>query len=138
MDAIKDDSCFCCGRANEHGLRLAIAYPEAGRAETSLVVPEWFSGWRGVTHGGLLSMVLDEVMAHACMGPGQGAATAVTAEMTVRFLKPVPTGSQLRAEGRVTEMRGRIIRTEGRLVGDDGAAAAEASARFITAARKGG
>jgi uncharacterized protein (TIGR00369 family) len=138
MDMIKDDSCFCCGRANERGLRLSISYPEKGRAETSVVVPEWFSGWRGVTHGGLLSMVLDEVMAHSCLALGEQGTSAVTAEMTVRFLKPVPTGSRLRAEGRVTETRGRIIRTEGRLVGDDGAAAAEASARFIIAARTGG
>lgn len=133
MDISKDDSCFCCGAANERGLKLAIAYPGPGRAETELVVPAWFSGWKGVTHGGLLSTVLDEVMAHACMGLGQAAATAVTAEMTVRFLRPVPTGSRLRAEGRVVESRGRVIRTEGRLLDGDGLAVAEAGARFIAA-----
>lgn len=136
MDIAKDDFCFCCGSRNDRGLGLVITYPEPGRAETSLVVPEWFSGWKGVTHGGLLSMVLDEVMAHACMSRGGGAETAVTAEMTVRFLRPVPTGSRLRAEARVTEARGRIIRTEARLAADDGLAAAEAQARFVAGKRE--
>jgi acyl-coenzyme A thioesterase PaaI-like protein len=70
------------------------------------------------------------------MSRAGGAETAVTAEMTVRFLRPVPTGSRLRAEARVTEARGRIIRTEARLAADDGLAAAEAQARFVAGKRE--
>ena len=135
MDTIKDDFCFCCGQKNERGLRLAISYPAPGRSESGFLVPEWYSGWSGVAHGGLLSTVLDEVMAHACISLGEQAASAVTAEMTVRFRKPVPTGSRLRAEGWVTQTKGRIIQTEGRLVGEDGQNVAEAHARFVTAVK---
>jgi len=41
----RDNHCFVCGQDNPHGLRLRFAYPEPGRAETDLVIPERFSGW---------------------------------------------------------------------------------------------
>jgi uncharacterized protein (TIGR00369 family) len=133
LDIQRDNLCFCCGSDNERGLRLAIAYPEPGTAETTLTVPDWFSGWRNMTHGGLLSTVLDEIMAHACIGIGGRAESAVTGEITVRFLKPVQTGSRIRAVGKVSEIRGRVVRTEGRLLDSAGNAAAEATARFVIA-----
>jgi uncharacterized protein (TIGR00369 family) len=93
-----------------------------------MLVDARFAGWKGITHGGLLSTVLDELMAHACLSTG---AKAVTAEMTTRFLKAVPVGSQVRITGAVTAERGRVITTEGKLFDGEGTLAAEATARFI-------
>jgi uncharacterized protein (TIGR00369 family) len=124
----RDKLCFCCGADNERGLHLAITYPEKGSAETSLEVPRWFSGWKNMTHGGMLATVLDEIMAHACVGVAQ---MAVTAEISVRFLKAVETGSSIRAVGRVEEARGRVLLTKGWIFDTEGAVAAEATARFI-------
>ena len=124
----RDNRCFCCGKDNERGLHLSIAYPEKGHAETSLEVPLWCAGWRELTHGGFLSMILDEVMAHACVALER---TAVTAEMTTRFLKPVATGSRIRAMAKVEESRGRILKTRGWIYDTDGNVAAEGSARFL-------
>jgi acyl-coenzyme A thioesterase PaaI-like protein len=133
MDIERDNFCFCCGADNENSLHLVITYPEPGCAETTLVGPDWFSGWRGVTNEGFLSTVLDEIMAHACISIGGPTEAAVTAEMMLRFLRPVQTGSRIRAAGRVTEVKGRIIRTEGRLLAASGGTAAESSARFVIA-----
>jgi uncharacterized protein (TIGR00369 family) len=124
----RDGRCFCCGDDNEHGLHLSIAYPEQGAAETTFAIPERFSGWREMAHGGLLSMVLDELMAHACVSAG---ARAVTAELTVRFLKPVTVGSTVRVVGRVTEQRGKLVATEGRIEGPGAELIAQAKARFL-------
>ncbi|HEY9593542.1 MAG TPA: PaaI family thioesterase [Spirochaetia bacterium] len=129
----RDNSCFCCGAANERGLRLSIEHSPDGSAETSTVVPPWFSGWKNMTHGGFLSTLLDEIMAHACIGISQ---QGVTAELTVRFQKPVETGTRIRAVGKVKEARGRVISTEGWLYGEDGAVVATATARFISVASK--
>ena len=123
-----DRLCFCCGPDNPHGLHLAIAYPTKGTAEASLVVDPRYAGWKGLTHGGLLSTVLDEVMAHACISSG---VKTVTAEMTIRFLKAVSVGTQVRITGSVTSERGRVMNTEGKLYDAEGALAAEATARFV-------
>jgi acyl-coenzyme A thioesterase PaaI-like protein len=128
----RDNQCFCCGTENERGLRLAITYPATGSAETSLEVPQWFSGWKSMTHGGLLATLLDEIMAHACIGV---AARAVTAEITVRYQKAVETGSRITVKAVVEETRGRVLNTRGWIYDAEGALAVEATARFIATAR---
>jgi len=128
-----DAHCFCCGTKNEHGLHLVFLYNDSGEAEASLVVPAYFSGWKSMTHGGFLSMLLDEVMAHACIhsaGP-ENDRTAVTAEMTVRFKKPVETGSRVRIVGKLIETKGRILSTQGFVYDEAGTVAAEGQARFL-------
>ena len=57
-----DQHCYCCGKKNERGLKLEFAYPKKGTAETSLIIPNYFTGWENLTHGGLISMLLDETM----------------------------------------------------------------------------
>ena len=124
----RDNRCFVCGQDNPHGLRLRFAYPEPGRAETDLVIPERFSGWERLTHGGLLATLLDEAMAHACLS---SAGNAVTVEITVRFLKPVEVGQSVRVSGRVQEVKGRVVETRGEILGPEGEVAARATARFL-------
>jgi uncharacterized protein (TIGR00369 family) len=123
-----DRRCFCCGPDNPHGLHLEISYPTKGTAEASLVIDPRYAGWQGITHGGLLSTVLDELMAHACISSG---IKAVTAEMTIRFLKAVPVGTRVRVAGAVTTERGRVMFTEGKLYDAEGEVAAAATARFV-------
>jgi uncharacterized protein (TIGR00369 family) len=124
----RDNRCFVCGQNNPHGLRLSFAYPEPGSAETELVIPERFSGWERLTHGGLLATLLDEAMAHACLSR---AGNAVTVEITVRFLKPVEVGQQVRVNGRVQAIKGRVVETEGEILDPQGQVAARSKARFL-------
>ena len=128
-----DSNCFCCGTENKQGLHLAFSYSASGEAEASLVVPAHFSGWKNMTHGGFLSMLLDEAMAHACIrsAGSETDRTAVTAEMTLRFKKPVETGSTVRIVGKLTETKGRILSTQGWVYDESGAVAAEGQARFL-------
>lgn len=128
----RDSLCFCCGADNERGLHLSITYPEKGTAETSLDVPTWFTGWKSMTHGGFLATLLDEIMAHACIGMAQ---RAVTAEITVRYQKAVETGARIGARGKVEEARGRVISTRGWIYDAEGSLLAEATARFIATTR---
>ena len=125
---IRDDTCFCCGRDNERGLHLQYTYPEDGKSRTTLTIPAYFSGWSNITHGGFLSMLLDETMAHACRGRAE---MAVTAEMTVRYKKPVHTGEEVTLEGEVVSARSRIVETVARVILPDGETAVEGRAKFI-------
>ncbi len=129
---ILDDTCFCCGKANEKGLHLRFSYPGEGKSEVAFKVPDYFSGWRSVTHGGFLSMLLDEAMAHACRSE---ASMAVTGELSVKFQKPVQVGETIRIEGIVKEVRSRIIYTSGIIWNEKGEKAAEGKAKFLITSR---
>lgn len=123
-----DDHCFCCGVKNDRGLKLTFAYPEEGRAETGLVVPDYSTGWADITHGGFISMFLDEVMAHACISSGL---TGFTAELTVRFIKPLPVGTEILVEGKMEEQKKRIALTKGTVKDLKGTLYAEGKAKFV-------
>lgn len=119
--------CFACGRANPDGMALDIRRTGAG-VELDYVVPEKFCGWKGVVHGGIIATMLDELAAWACTEAGSN---AVTAELLVRYRRPVSTGQKLRGFGRVVEERGRLLVAESRLVDEQGVVLADARAKMM-------
>lgn len=125
-----DPHCFCCGESNAQGLKLRFRYPRPGEAVTSFVIPAHFTGWKDVVHGGLLAMVLDETMAHACVGKGLH---GFTGEISVRFRRPVRVGAVVEATGRILSDRRRVVTAAARLVAG-GATIAEAQATFFVPA----
>lgn len=121
--------CFVCGELNKRGLRATV-YATTGLAWTEVTLGPDFVGWSDKAHGGILATLLDEVMGwalfeHDCWG--------VTAELTVRYLKPVDISRRLRVEGEVAEANRRLFRTHGRIVDEDGAVLATADARYVAA-----
>ena len=123
-----DGTCFCCGKNNDAGLKLDFEYPEPGTARTTLRVPRAFTGWRNITHGGFLSMLIDETMAHACVSLGRN---MVTAEMTVRYRKPVPVESDIEIVGAIERIRGRIASVKATVYDGESDVVAEGSGRFL-------
>jgi acyl-coenzyme A thioesterase PaaI-like protein len=122
--------CFACGELNEHGLHLVLhVAPEGAWTETSLA--NRFQGWDSVAHGGIVTTLLDEVMAWSVIGRGTW---GVTARISVAFRRPVPVGRAIRAEGHVVEDRRRTIRTAGRVLdATTGAVLAEGDGTFVAA-----
>lgn len=103
-----DRHCFVCGEKNDFGLGLR----PRGRDGTGSV--DWLperrhQGFEGVVHGGLISTLIDEAMAYAAMSLGS---FCVTAEISVKFRRPVITGSPVSIRARVVEQRGRVLRLE--------------------------
>ncbi len=125
---IRDDNCFCCGKQNRRGLKLEFRYPERGMAETECIIPVYFTGWKKMTHGGFLAMLLDETMAHSCISQ---AVNGVTVDIQVRYLKPVEVGERIRVSGRVANVKSRIIETEADVRNESGEVVAKGSARFL-------
>ena len=125
---IQDENCFCCGKQNSRGLQLEYRYPQKGKAETKCTIPAYFTGWKRITHGGFLAMLLDETMAHSCISQ---AITGVTVDMQVRYLKPVEVGERIRITGQVARIKSRIIETEAEVCDEAGEVVARGSARFL-------
>ena len=122
--------CFACGELNEHGLHLDLHASTDG-CWTELSLEPRFQGWESVAHGGIVTTLLDEVMAWSVIGRGTW---GVTARLNVSFRRPVPLDRPIRAEGRVVEDRRRIFRTAGRVVDPStGEVLAEAEGTFVPA-----
>jgi acyl-coenzyme A thioesterase PaaI-like protein len=104
-------ACFACGQLNVHGLRLEL-HAQGDRCWTELAVPATFQGWEGITHGGVVSAILDEVMAWSLIGADR---LGFTARLEVDFKRPVPVGRPIRAEGWVEDRRRRRFDTRAEL-----------------------
>ena len=85
-------ACMVCGEgAPIFGLRFAV--DPAGGVQATFRAAEHFQGYAGILHGGVISTLLDAAMVHCLFARG---VTAVTAEMTVRFLREVPVDCDIR------------------------------------------
>jgi uncharacterized protein (TIGR00369 family) len=127
---LEPHGCFACGTLNVHGLGLEL-HASDDRCWTELVLPERFQGWDGIAHGGIVSTILDEVMAWALVDHDMW---GVTARMTVEFKRPVPIGRLIRGEGRVARVRRRLVDAEGVLLDPaDGTILARSEATFVGA-----
>lgn len=120
--------CFACGKDNELGLKLEFRRRPEGEAEARWTPSPAHEGWPGVVHGGLLSTVLDEAMAHAVLAAGL---KAMTAELRVRFREPAPSGRVLTVRARVVQRARRLVEAEASITGADGEEYAHGWGRFL-------
>jgi len=125
----KYSNCFICGEKNIHGLKAKFYY-DGNEVFTEIVTSRDFEGYREIFHGGVVSSLLDEVMIKAILARD---IYAVTAEMTVRFLKPVWVDKKVKFVGKVVKNRGRIFHTEGKALAENGDILAEASGKYVEA-----
>ena len=120
--------CFVCGPGNPHGLRVRFRLDgEVCRAE--FTPNDACVGYEGVTHGGILFSLLDDVMANWVYLRGQ---RCTTARADIRYRQPLPVGVRIDLEGRLLRRRGRVVMLEGKaLRHDDGTVVAEAAGSFV-------
>jgi uncharacterized protein (TIGR00369 family) len=110
MQVADNRRCFICGPANPIGLKVKPCRDEqAGRAWLTVAIPPAYQGWEGIAHGGIVAALLDEVSAYAGMAVSM---QIVTAELKIRYLKPVPTGREVTVEARVREQVRRSVTIE--------------------------
>jgi acyl-coenzyme A thioesterase PaaI-like protein len=104
--------CFGCGPGHPTGLRVRCFKTSEG-VISPIIVPGHYAGPPGAAHGGIVAAYLDEVLAaavHLAM-----ARSAVTGELTVRYMKPVPVETPIVGKGSLVADHGRYVDVEGRL-----------------------
>lgn len=113
LQVMADRGCFVCGADNPAGLQAKLVVDcENGTATSRLTLDQRFQGWQDVIHGGILATLLDEVAIYACRSQGE---QFVTAEIKVRYRKPVPVNSSIELKGRIVEKRRKLYRVKSQI-----------------------
>jgi uncharacterized protein (TIGR00369 family) len=128
-ELIDDRRCFACGPHNAEGLHLDFTAEGDDGARTEIVLPPRLQGYRDIAHGGVVMMLLDEAMAHACRFIGE---KAMTASCAVRFRRPVPLGEHLIVRGRYRERRRKVLFLEASVALADGTELATGEGTFVS------
>ncbi|MEZ4599204.1 MAG: PaaI family thioesterase [Syntrophotaleaceae bacterium] len=129
MEVLKSEGCFVCGLDNPSGLKARFTTDrENNRSSCRLILDARFQGWADVVHGGVISALLDEACIYAGLGLGR---QLVTAELSVRFRKPLPVDREVLVSGEVLEIRRKVLRVKAWLSLDDEVHAEAESRVFV-------
>src|SRR5437763_12144049 len=97
--------CFGCGGANDSGMKLSFELDqETGCAEGKFVLGIRYGGGAGFAHGGVIAILLDEVMGKISKLTEE---RAVTAELNIEYRKPVPLDAETSVSGWQEKETGR-------------------------------
>jgi uncharacterized protein (TIGR00369 family) len=128
------NKCFGCGGNNAGGMKLTFEQDNANRRVVGrFVLDERYQGGAGFAHGGIIATLLDEAMGKVCRFRD---VRAVTAELTVEYLKPVSVGKEIIVEGRETEQKGRNLFMTGEIRNGAGEVLARGKGRFVVIGQK--
>jgi uncharacterized protein (TIGR00369 family) len=122
--------CFVCGQKekNSSSLNVRFRITEHG-VEVPFKAQVEQEGYKNIVHGGIMCSLLDETI-------GWAVAVArkkffVTAELTVRFIKPLFVGQDVIVKGRALEHKSRYSIAEGEIVDSNGVIYAKATGKFF-------
>jgi uncharacterized protein (TIGR00369 family) len=102
---LQKNYCFACGKNNPEGMRLKFTYDEERNCFVSRFrLGKRYTGPPGHAHGGIIATILDEAMGKVNK---LRHVVALTSQITVDYLKPVPLNQPLRVESREVRVHGR-------------------------------
>ena len=129
-----ENNCFGCGGANPRGMQLTFEQDDAAkRIRGKFRLGGEYEGGGGFVHGGIIATLMDEVMAKVSRFQQD---YAVTAELTVEYIKPVPVGGDLIVEGWEVERNGRNRIRQGEIRDASGELLARGKGRFVEVTRR--
>lgn len=125
-----ENRCFGCGGANNDGMKLTFVQDnEKRRIIGRFVLGERYQGGGGMAHGGIIATLLDEAMGKVCRFRE---VRAVTAELSIQYLKPVNVRDEIIVEGwEEAEQKGRNLFHVGEIRNATGEVLARGQARFV-------
>jgi len=128
------NKCFGCGGDNPNGMKLSFEQDNVNRKIVGrFILGERYQGGGGFAHGGIIAMLMDEAMGKVCRFRE---VRAVTAELTVEYLKPIDVTKEIEVDGRETEMKGRNIFMTSEIRDTAGIVLARGRARFVVIGQK--
>lgn len=131
-DLVKDGTCFVCGEENPRGLKLSVRRWDKG-AEFEFRAEGVFKGWNKYLHGGVISLLFDELLGWTSRFSGY---KALTARLEVRYRKPVPIGTTLLFRGELEGQRKGLLFIRTMALLPDGTVVAEGRGTMMIVGRE--
>jgi len=122
-----DKHCFACGSANKAGLGLKFDLNNS-ILTTRFTPQKTHQGFKDIVHGGIIGLILDEVMVNLLWKLNK---PAVSAEINLRLKRPAKVGQTLTFSGRIIREGGRLIETYGEALDPGGLIVASATAKCL-------
>lgn len=128
--------CFGCGPANEKGLRIK-SYPRGAELVATFRPDAHHHAYPGMLNGGIIGTLLDchcnWAAAWFLMQERQSEAPpcTVTAEYSIRLLRPTPTDGLLTLSAHRQDSKGDRVWVEGNLTSEDGKVCATCVGLFV-------
>lgn len=123
-------NCIVCGIETNAGIKASFYEMEDESVIALFSFKEIHQSYPERTHGGLITAVLDETIGRA-IWIKEPNAWGVTANISVKFRKPVPYDVPLKCIGRITENKSRLFKGVGKLFTMDNELLAEAEAVYV-------
>lgn len=120
--------CFVCGEENHAGLKARF-YVEEDMVKMPLSPQAHHCGYENTVHGGVIAAALDECMGWAVARKVKR--LCVTGELTVRYLKRVPTDRALTVHAEAAKVHRLMSHARAELVDEEGTVYAKGEARFL-------
>ncbi len=118
MTGWKDDSyCIACGRKNPIGMKLEFILKGETLETSRYAFPKEFQGYKGVVHGGMISLFLDEAMVNLPLRLLK--TPVVSGSIRVKLKKPLKVGEEVIARAWMAKKKKKIFIVEGRLIKEE-------------------
>lgn len=124
-------NCIVCGMDNDLSLKARFYETEDDEVVALFTPQDHHQSYPNRLHGGISSAILDEAIGRAIMARYEDQIWGVTAELTIRYKKPVPLNQELKVVGRISAERGPIFEGTGEIILPDGEVAVTASGKYI-------
>jgi uncharacterized protein (TIGR00369 family) len=126
---LQKNYCFACGTNNPDGMKLKFVYDEKSNAFISKFrLGKRYTGPPRHCHGGIIATILDEAMGKVNK---LRHVIALTSEIKVKHLKPVPLYQPLRVVSREISVRGRRHTNKAEILNEAGEVLARGQGLFI-------
>jgi uncharacterized protein (TIGR00369 family) len=127
---LRKNECFVCGPDNTAGMHLKFTYDKRRkRFICRFRLDDRYTGPPGHCHGGIIAAILDEAMGKVNK---LQQVIAMTAQMTVDYVRPIPLNKPLRVESWQVSSRKRKHVNGGEILNQKGEVLARGRALFIS------
>ncbi|MBI5472167.1 MAG: PaaI family thioesterase [Ignavibacteriae bacterium] len=128
------DACYVCGQEHPSGLRARFFVGEQDHVFVRFIPLATQTGYDNVVHGGVIAALMDELLGWVVVLKTER--MCFTAEITLRYLKPITTEKAYVGDAGPCIDRKRYWESQGKLCDSDGTTYAKAHGKFFLLSRE--